>query len=916
MGLNLSSMLRALSASMASLLLLGCGDGRYDIVLQGGLLVDGTGAPASREDLAIRAGRIAARGQLADARAERRIDARGLVVAPGFIDVLGHSGLGLLADPAAASKVQQGVTTEITGEGRSVAPQNDRTRGELVSFAERHGVAVDWNDFDGYFRRLEERGTAINIGSYVGATQVRKVVIGRENRRPSAAELARMRRLVREAMEQGAFGLSSALVYPPASYAQTDELVALAGEAAAHDGIYATHMRSEGPRMFQALEEVFDIARATDARIEIFHLKAAGPEMHGRMEEIVARIESARDSGLDISADVYPYTAASTSLAATLPPWVHADGISELLRRLRDPGARARMRQQIGQPGTDWEDFYRMAGGADGILISEVSRSELERYRGMRLDELADAWNLDPVDALLRLLADDEASTQAIFFLTTERDLVRALESPWVGIATDAAALGSSLPAGSHPHPRALGTFPRVIRRYVMEEGRLSLEEAIHKMTALPARRLHLEERGELKPGFHADVVAFDPDRIRDFATYEEPTRRSAGIEYVLVNGELVLEEGRMTEARPGRALRGPGWRGPNAHGPEAPLTEAPMCRNDAIQSAPGPLVAIVAHPVDATLGFAGPLFEAAREGREVRVVILTDGRDDCVACALWKWGEPREERSGCTDRELDAFGHVRRHEAVSALGLLGVARRDVTFLGHGAGTLRAAWEEPSGPPGGPTCRHEGPAAAAGPTGEMLIRDLEALSRELPERATVLTTHPYDGDPDHGAAYEFVRRAFPHPNIDRRIFLTVLRDNADQPCSYPNPTAERCSLPTRSELATSPGLLAQLREARYRPESWWTPPSDVDYGEPLAFCLSAELHQGSDALKRRAIDRHETYTGVRERRGMPVASAYRGWADPAGRLLSFVHRNEVLYPDDTRDLASVVRGEQRRPSAD
>lgn len=534
----------------------------YDLLIVGGRLVDGSGNPWTREDLAVRGDRIVARGRLAGRPARRVIDATGLVVAPGFIDMLGQSEFNLLVDPSAESKIRQGITTEITGEGGSPAPQNEGTLSELDPFVARFGIEVDWQDFAGYFARLERRGLGLNLGSYVGATQVREMVLGSENRAPTSEELVEMHRLVKEAMDQGALGLSSSLVYAPANYARTDELVALARVAAAHGGIYATHMRGEGRGVFQALEETFAIAREAGIPVEIFHLKAAGRDMWGRMDEIIARIEAARAAGLDVAADQYPYVAGATSLSASVPPWAHSGGREDLLNRLRDPATRARLRREINRPADNWENFYWMAGGAEGVLISAVTRPDLKFYEGKRLSEVARMRGEDPLDALFELLVADQARTGAIYFLMSEPDVHRAMQQPWVSVGTDYPAVRTEGPLSTwKPHPRAYGTFPRILGRYVREQGLLRLEEAIRKMTSLAAQRVGLHDRGLLVPGFYADIVVFDFEKIRDLATFENPQQYSTGVEYVLVNGQLVLDRGRMTGELPGRVLRGPGWR-------------------------------------------------------------------------------------------------------------------------------------------------------------------------------------------------------------------------------------------------------------------------------------------------------------------------------------------------------------------
>jgi dihydroorotase/N-acyl-D-amino-acid deacylase len=892
-----SSPLSIIAAALLGAWLSACApDEPYDLLIVGGLVVDGSGAPPVLEDVAVRGDRVAARGRLAGARAQRVIDASGRIVSPGFIDMLGQSSLDLLVDPSAESKLRQGITSEITGEGRSPAPQSEATRKAFAGFERDSGVRVDWSDFAGYFSRLEERGIAINLGSYVGATQVRKLVLGSERRAPASGELARMRGLVDVAMQQGALGLSSALAYAPASYARTDELVALARAAAAHGGLYATHLRSEGPRIFEALDEAFAIARQADIAVEIFHLKVAGPSMRGRMGEVLARIEEARAEGLDVAANQYPYRAGQTALSATIPPWAHEGGSEALLRRLASPSTRRRLRREIESPGADWENFYWLAGGAEGVLISSVSRRSLARYEGLRLSEVARQWRREPIRALFELLVADRANTSALFFLTSEDDVDQALVRPWISIATDSTARGRTGRGTSKPHPRAYGTFPRVLRRYVFERELLRLEEAIRKLTSLPAERLRLRDRGQLAAGYFADIVVFDRERMRDLATYDEPELYSEGVDYVVVNGDLVIDAGRLTGARPGQVLRGPGW-SPEQTEAAAALSE-PVCGNEAIELEPGILV-FSPHPGDEVLAFSGPIYAAARAGAPLEVVVVTDGQTDCAACAVWKHGGlPGTPESGesCTPRELRVFGHVRRRESLRSLEILGVERRDVRFLGYVAGSLRRAWSDRSRAPDIPDCAAGGalPEEWRDRNGESLSRELDAIVRAGTSTSTVLTTHPFDGDADHSALYEFVREAVARAESSRPVYSAILRNNADRPCAYPNPPSERCAAPSLPELVASPDLLSARREQRYRPEGWWRPASDVDYGTPEHFCLAPELWSG-ETLKRRAIEAHETRIGVRDRRGRLLAAEYQGWLDASGWLLSFVHRNEPLY---------------------
>ncbi len=552
----------------------------FDLLITGGRVVDGSGNPWIQADLGIRGDRIVARGKLAGHPSQRVIDATGLIVAPGFIDMLGQSELSLLVDPRAESKIRQGITTEITGEGGSAAPQNDRTLEDLDPFVTLFKIDLDWRDFAGYFARLERQGIALNFGSYVGATQARQAVLGSEKRAPTPAELEQMKKLVAEAMQQGALGLSTSLVYAPANYASTEELVALARVAAAYGGTYASHMRGEGRGIFTALEETFTIAREAGIPAEIFHLKIAGKDMWGKMKEVVGRIEAARASGLDITADQYPYLAGATALDSCIPPWAHAGGRQEMLKRLRDPGERARLRREISQPGQDWENFYWMSGGAGGVMVSSVSNTSLKGYEGLRLSEIARQRGQDALEALFDVLLADEAKSSAIYFIMSEEDVIEAMKQPWVSVGTDYPAVRTDGPLSSwKPHPRAYGSYPRILRRYVRDLKVLSLEEAIRKMTSLPAQRLGLAGRGLLVPGYFADVVLFDLDRIRDLATFEQPHQYSTGVEYVFINGQLVLDKGQMTSALPGRVLRGPGYKPamPAPQSPAAAPAEAPV---------------------------------------------------------------------------------------------------------------------------------------------------------------------------------------------------------------------------------------------------------------------------------------------------------------------------------------------------
>jgi dihydroorotase/N-acyl-D-amino-acid deacylase len=425
----------------------------------------------------------------------------------------------------------------------------------------RHNISVDWKDFDGYFRRLETHGTAINLGSFVGATQVRKYVIGFGSREPSQEELSEMKELVREAMQQGALGLSTSLIYAPATYAKTDELMELARGAAEYGGIYITHLRDEGSNIIEALLEATDIGRNAGLPVEVWHLKVAGKKNWGRMFEIVGMIESQRAQGLDITADVYPYPASSTGLSSRVPSWVHDGGGEMFLARLMDPPTRQNIRSEMIGAGSGVDNSFASTG-PEGILIASVINPDLKQYEGMRLSEIAASWNKEPIDMMLDILVADSGRTGAVFFSMSEQDVQMALAQSWTSFCTDAGqrAIDGPLSQGK-PHPRAYGSFPRILGKYVRQERLLPIEEAIRSMTSLPAGRVGIQDRGILRPGMFADVVIFDPHTVIDKATFENPHQYSEGIEHVFVNGQIVWENGAHTGALPGKVLRGPGWR-------------------------------------------------------------------------------------------------------------------------------------------------------------------------------------------------------------------------------------------------------------------------------------------------------------------------------------------------------------------
>jgi N-acyl-D-amino-acid deacylase len=477
--------------------------------------------------------------------------------------MLGQSELTVLVEPTLPSKIFQGITTEITGEGGSAAPLNDAiVKADQVDY-DHFKITPDWRTFAQYFARIEKQGIGINMAHYVGATQVRRMVLGDEDKQPTAAELERMKSLVREAMEQGAVGVSTSLQYPPAPYAKTGELIALAAEAAKYGGIYATHMRSEAGAVLEALDEAIRIGREAKIPVEIWHVKAAGKRNWGRMKDIVARIEQARREGIEITADTYAYPAWFNSFSAFIPPWAHDGGDEKLLARLKDPQVRERIkRDMLSADDKGWDNEWQEIPGPEAVLIGAVQNPELRSIQGRTLAEVAALWKMDPIDTIFEILIKDHAFTYVAVFGMSEPDVALAVAQPWVSFNNDSQGTAPTGILGQeHPHPRAYGTFPRVIRKYVREDKLLLLEEAIRKMTALPAQKLRLADRGVLKAGMWADLVVFDPATITDVATFAQPNQLSTGMDYVLVNGVPVIAAGKATKALPGKVLRGSGSR-------------------------------------------------------------------------------------------------------------------------------------------------------------------------------------------------------------------------------------------------------------------------------------------------------------------------------------------------------------------
>lgn len=532
----------------------------FDLLIRNARIIDGTGSPWYSGAIGLRDGRVAAIGSLSDAQANQTIDAAGMVLAPGFIDMLGQSDLSILVNPQVPSKIFQGITTEFSGEGGSPGPLNDAIIAADRLAYDHFKIDPDWRTLGQYFARLERQGIGINVGTYVGATQVRRMVLGDVDRTPTDADLTRMRELVRQAMQDGAVGLSTSLQYPPAPYAKTEELIALAAEASRNGGVYATHMRSESDEILPALDEAIRIGREAKIPVEIWHLKTAGKRNWGRMGEVVARIESARRAGVDIAADTYAYPAWFNSLSAMVPPWAHDGGTAKLLERLRDPAARRRIRHDMETAGSWENNAWQEISDPKAILIGAVQNPALLPLQGKTLAEVAKQRKADPIDALLDLLIEDRAYTYVAVFGMSEPDVALALQQPWVSINNDSQGTAPDGILGQdHPHPRAYGTFPRILRKYVREEKRLTLEDAIRKFTSLPAQRMRLSDRGVLKAGMWADIVIFDPAQVRDLATFAKPNQLSEGMRWVLVNGVAVIADGKATGALPGKVLRGPG---------------------------------------------------------------------------------------------------------------------------------------------------------------------------------------------------------------------------------------------------------------------------------------------------------------------------------------------------------------------
>lgn len=540
-----------------------CAAPDYDVVIRGGTVYDGGGGAPLVADVAVAGDTIAAIGSLESVRGRVEIDAAGLAVAPGFINMLSWANESLIEDGRSQSDIRQGVTLEVMGEGWSMGPLNERMKQEALEQQGDIRYDVEWTTLGEYLDYLVDRGVSANVASFVGATTVRIHVLGYEDRAPSSDELETMRGLVRRAMEEGAVGLASSLIYPPAFYADTEELIELAKVAAEYDGIYISHMRSEGNQLLEALEELITIAREADIPAEIYHLKAAGQDNWGKLDALIERVEAARAAGLHITADMYTYTAGATGLGAAMPPWVQEGGHEAWVARLEDPATRERLMIEMRTPTDEWENLYLAAGSAENVLLVGFKSEELKPLTGKTLAEVAEMRGTSPEETAIDLVVEDDSGVGTVYFIMSEENVAKKIRQPWVSFDSDAASLA---PEGvfleSNPHPRAYGNFARLLGKYVRQQNVISLEEAVRRLTSLPASNLKIEGRGALRPGYFADIVVFDPQTIIDHATFEDPHQYATGVLHVFVNGTQVLEDGEHTGATPGRVVRGPGWVG------------------------------------------------------------------------------------------------------------------------------------------------------------------------------------------------------------------------------------------------------------------------------------------------------------------------------------------------------------------
>ena len=534
--------------------------GDFDVIIRRGTVYDGTGAEPRQADVAIRGDRVAGIGDFKSAKARTVIDANGLAVAPGFVNMLSWSTESLIQDGRSQSELRQGVTTEIMGEGESMGPVNDRVREHMLRAQADIKYDIKWNTLAEYLQYLEKHGISCNVASFIGATTIREYVIGFEDKPPTPEQLDQMRELVRQEMEAGALGIGTSLIYPPAFYAKTEELIELCKVAARYQGKYISHMRSEGNQLFEALDELFRIAREANIPAEVYHIKASGQKNWSKEDELLARIERAQKDGLNVRANMYTYTAAGTGLDACLPPWTENGGYPALFKRLRDPATREKIKAEVKIDSDKWENLYLAAGSPDKILLVGFKSDKLKPLTGKTLAEVAKMRGKDPIDTMMDLIAEDESRIGTIYFIMSKDNVKKEVAKPWISFGSDEASQAPEPPfTKSNPHPRAYGNFARVLGKYVRDEKVIPMKEAIHKLSGLPATNLGLDHRGFVKEGMFADVVVFDPATITDHATFEKPHQYAVGMKHVFVNGVQVIKDGEHTGAKPGRALWGPG---------------------------------------------------------------------------------------------------------------------------------------------------------------------------------------------------------------------------------------------------------------------------------------------------------------------------------------------------------------------
>jgi N-acyl-D-amino-acid deacylase len=560
-------MTRFVSVALIITLLFSCAEKKsFDVVIRGGTIYDGSGSDPVVGDIGINSDTIAAIGDLSNAVGKSEVDAKGLAVAPGFINMLSWATETLLVDGKSQGDIRQGVTLEVFGEGQSMGPLNEEMKKGMRSQMHDYSFDIPWTTLGEYLDHLEQKGIACNVASFVGATSLRIHELGMANRPPTPEELDRMKKLTREAMEEGALGVGASLIYPPASFSSTEELVELCKEASAYGGMYIAHMRSEGNNIFGAVDETLRIAREANIPAEIYHLKMAGEANWNKIDSVLGIIDDANKNGLKISADMYTYTAGATGLDASMPPWVQEGGIEQWTRRMKDPAIRKKVVNEMRTPSNKWENLLLMAGSADKVLLVGFANDSLKRFTGKTLTEMAKINGKSPEETAMDLVIADNTRISTVYFMMSEENVKRQIKLPYVSFGSDAE---SSAPEGvflkSSTHPRAYGNFARLLSKYVREEKVITLQEAVRKLTSLPAGNLKISKRGTLTPGYFADVVIFDAEKIQDHATFEKPMQYATGMVYVFVNGTMVLSKGEHTGATPGRAVRGPGWVGGSA---------------------------------------------------------------------------------------------------------------------------------------------------------------------------------------------------------------------------------------------------------------------------------------------------------------------------------------------------------------